>query len=291
MSRAISPSTGRRYGIQRVCRVWKIPRSTVYWRRRRPQPRKRGPKPNVSDGRLAVLVRQDIAQSPFSGEGYRKIHSRLRDDHVVGPNRVWRCMQAEQLLSPLRSRPRPPRPHDGTITTTAPDQVWATDGTKVLTVHDGWAWVFIAVDHYHGECVGTHVTTRGDRFAALEPISQGVVKHFGGVERDVARGLVVHHDHGTQYTSIDFSRQLKYWGIAPSFAIVGEPQTNGVAERFIRTLKEQAVYGRIFYTAAEVQEAVQRFVGLYNQHWRLAKLGYKSPIQARANWQAQTTAA
>jgi len=41
----------------------------------------------------------------------------------------------------------------------------------------------------------------------------------------------------------------------------------------------------------EVQEAVRRFVRFYNQHWRLAKLGYKSPVQARANWHAQTTAA
>lgn len=125
----------------------------------------------------------------------------------------------------------------------------------------------------------------------MEPISQGVIQHFGGVEREVARGLVVHHDHGTQYTSIDFSRQLKYWGIAPSFAIVGEPQTNGVAERFIRTLKEQAIYGKVFYTADEVREAVKRFVAQYNQHWRLGKLGYKSPAQARAKWQAERSAA
>jgi len=291
MSRTTSPRTGRCYGIERVCRVWRLPRSTVYHRRRRPVPGRRGPKPDVPDERLAVLIRKDLAESPFSGEGYRKVHSRLRDDHVVGQNRVWRRMQAEQLLSPRRSRPRAPRPHDGVITTTAPDQVWATDGTKVLTVNDGWVWVFIAVDHFHAECIGAHVTTTGDRYAAMEPIGQGVLRHFGGVDRDIARGLVVHHDHGTQYTAIDFSRQLKYWGIAPSFAIVGEPQTNGVAERFIRTLKEQAIYGRVFYTTDDVRQAVQQFVIQYNQHWRLGKLGYRSPAQARAKWRAETMAA
>ncbi len=45
-------------------------------------------------------------------------------------------------------------------------------------------------------------------------------------------------DHGTQYLSDHFLNQLRYWGITPSFAFVEQPQTNGVAERFNRTLKD-----------------------------------------------------
>jgi putative transposase len=48
-------------------------------------------------------------------------------------------------------------------------------------------------------------------------------------------------DHGTPYTADGFLNQVKLWGIAPSFAAVTEPQTNGVAERFNRTLKEQVI--------------------------------------------------
>ncbi|MEX3557779.1 MAG: hypothetical protein VB124_05215 [Burkholderia sp.] len=50
-------------------------------------------------------------------------------------------------------------------------------------------------------------------------------------------------DHGSQYTSDDFRAQLKFWGIAPSYAFVAEPQTHGVTERFNRTIKEQAIHG------------------------------------------------
>ena len=46
-------------------------------------------------------------------------------------------------------------------------------------------------------------------------------------------------DHGSQYLSDHFTNQIKFWGIQPSYAFVAEPQTNGVAERFNRTLKEQ----------------------------------------------------
>jgi len=47
-------------------------------------------------------------------------------------------------------------------------------------------------------------------------------------------------DHGTQYLSDHFQTQLRYWGITPSFAFLEERQTNGVVERFFRTIKEQA---------------------------------------------------
>lgn len=83
-----------------------------------------------------------------------------------------------------------------------------------------------------------------------------------------------------------FVHQLRFWGITPSFAFVAEPETNGVAERFIRTLKEQAIYGRIFRTAAEVGAAVEEFVRHYNAQWLVEKNGFRSPAQARAAWTA-----
>jgi len=57
--------------------------------------------------------------------------------------------------------------------------------------------------------------------------------------------------------------------------------SNGVAERFNRTLREQALNGRIFRNLEEVRVAVAEFVERYNHHWRLEKLGYLSPVMAR----------
>jgi transposase InsO family protein len=87
-------------------------------------------------------------------------------------------------------------------------------------------------------------------------------------------------DHGTQYTADDVLNQIRSVAV-PSFTFVAEPQTNGVAERFNRTIKEQVIYGRIFRNLQEVRTVVTEFKGRYNRHWRLEKLGFKSPLEAR----------
>ena len=159
-----------------------------------------------------------------------------------------------------------------------------------LTVDDGWVWTFAAVDHWNAECVGWHVCKVGHRFAALEPIAQGLRQMYGSVEADIARGLALRMDHGSQYLSDHFLNQIKYWGIRPSFGFVEEPETNGVTERWNRTLKEQAIYGRVFQNLDDVRAAVADFVERYNQSWRLEKLRYLTPIEARESYQLRTAA-
>jgi transposase InsO family protein len=109
----------------------------------------------------------------------------------------------------------------------------------------------------------------------------GLKTYLGGTVADAGRGVALRMDHGTQYTSDHFLNQIRFWGITPSFAFVAEPETNGVAERFNRTLKEQAIYGRIFRDIEEVREAADAFVKRYNAHWRLEKLGFQTPLEAR----------
>lgn len=290
MSQTLSCATHQTYGVQRVCRVWEQARSTVYATLKvapPPLPQRRGPKPNVSDEALLDLIVDALAQSSFLGEGHRKVWAHLRwvREVTVSRRRVLRLMREHHLLSPRRARSEVRR-HDGEIITAAPNLMWGTDGAKIWTYEEGWVWVFVAVEHWNAECVGWHVTKRGDRLAALEPVKQGLERIFGSAGADVALGLRLRMDHGTQYTSDHFVNQVRFWGIAPSFAFVAQPETNGVAERFNRTLKEQAIYGRSFRNAEEVRAAVAAFIDRYNAEWRVEKNGYRSPNEARANWLA-----
>lgn len=129
MSRTLSPSVNRAYGLALVCRSWRMSRATVYRRRQTNPHRKRcrpGPKGPMPDAALADRIRELLEESPFHGEGYRKVWARLRFSGLrTSPRRVLRVMREHRLLAHQRSgAPRGPRAHDGTITTGRVDEMW-----------------------------------------------------------------------------------------------------------------------------------------------------------------------
>lgn len=287
MSRQTSPSTHQPYGVTRVLCVWELPRSTFYAQRTRPArpaPARRGRPPVVDDATLLAHIRTVIAESPFHGEGHRKIWARLRGLKQVRTSmrRVLRVMREADLLSPAR-QPEPPsaHAHDGTIVTDQPNVMWGTDATAAVTLVEGAATIFAAIDHCTAECVGIHAAKHGDRFEALEPLRQGVRDHFGALAPAVAVGLALRHDHGSVYLSADFQAEISFFGMTSSPAFVRQPEGNGCIERFFRTLKEQLLWVRHFSTIEELRQALLAFKETYNREWLIARLGYRSPAQVR----------
>ena len=296
MRTRVSPSTGRRYPLTMICAGYRLARSSVYAARPHPTaPRrcaKRGPKAAVSDAELVEAIRAVLAACPFHGEGYRKVRARLGHRGLaVGGKRVLRLMRAHRLLAPRRLGPPNGNPaHDGTIITDRPDVMWGTDATRFYTEQDGWCWFFGAVDHGIDEVVGWHTAKLGDRWAALEPIRQGVRHAFGGFAKDIARGLMLRCDWGPQYTADAWIHEVKWLGITISPAYVGEPECNGVTERVIRTLKEQCLYLHRFQTLEEARMIIGEFIQRYNTAWLIERLGHRTPAQARADAQVRKAA-
>jgi len=289
VSQAFSPATSRRYGLARVARVWCISRATVYRCRAPvgiaapPRPARRGPVGACSDAELVGHIRAQILGSRLHGEGYRKIWARLRHASIrTSARRVRRLMGQHGLLAPHRVGRPEQRAHDGTITTAAVDVMWGTDMTETVTLREGRTRVFVAIDHCSGECVGNHAARSGNRFEALEPVRQGVLRHFGCIEKDAAKGLALRHDHGSNYMSGDFQDEIAFLGIESSPSFVRQPEGNGVAERFIRTLKENFLWVHTFDTIEELRRGLRDFVAHYNATWLVARHGYRTPNQIRA---------
>ena len=285
MSRASSPGSGKPYGLARVCRVWRAARSTVYRHRAPPRevpPRRPGPTGPMPDAALVDAIRGVLAASPFHGEGHRKVWARLRHGGVrTSKRRVLRLMGEHDLLAPSRAgSPRGPRAHDGTIIPETVDAMWGTDLTTTVT-GEGQAAVFIAIDHCSADCVGIHAALRATRFEALEPIRQGVRRCFGAFGKNVARGLAVRHDHGSQYMADAFQKELRFLGIDSSPAFVRAPEGNGCAERFIRTLKENLLWVRTFDTVEDLRRALLEFRDAYNATWLIERHGFRTPDAVR----------
>lgn len=296
MSRTVSPSSQQPYGVAQVTSVWNLARSTFYAARQRQRhPReaqKRGPKV-LSDEELLAEIRELLAQPVFTGEGYRKIWARLRHKGVrTSKDRVLRLLREQQLLSPSRQpETTAGNPHEGTILTAAPNQMWGTDATASFTEAEGTVTIFAALDHCTAECVGLYAVKKATRFEALEPIRQAVREQFGAFSSGVAAGLKLRHDHGSVYMSDDFQSEITFLGMEPSPAFVRQPEGNGCIERFFRTLKEQLLWLRRFRDLAELRNALSEFRVRYNQHWILERLNYRTPLQARHDFQLELQAA
>ena len=285
MSRTVSPSANRPYGVQRVTRVWGASRATGYRHRcggQRPRSRP-GPVGPMPDEALVEAIRALLAASPFHGEGYRKIWARLRFAGVrTSKRRVLRLTREHGLQAPGRvGRPHGPRAHDGTIRTERVDQMWGTDLTSTMT-GEGQASIFVTVDHASSECLGIHAAHRATRFEALEPLRQAVRFAFGTFGQGIAGGLKLRHDHGSQFVADDFQRERAFLGIASSPAFVREPEGNGSVERFIRTLKENLLWVRRFETIEDLRLALHAFKDTYNRTWILERHGYQTPAAVRA---------
>ena len=291
-SQATSPSAKKPYGILRVCRAWRLARATVQRHKAlanaEPQiPVKRGPKSFLSDDEILAEIRAVLAANLFVGEGHRKVWARLRQERGVRTSmrRVLRIMREHGILACDRpTGVRGPDTHDRTITTKTPDEMWAIDATGCLTdegnaaAHEDHRMV---IDHCTGECLGVRAARRGTRFEAIECLREAIHFTKGRYGDKIAAGTKLRHDHGSQFILHTFQDELKTLGIESSPSFVRQPEGNGCVERFIRTLKEQLLWLHRFRTVEELNQALRDFARRFNNHWIIARIGYRTPAAHR----------
>ena len=194
MSAATSPGTGclrPAAGLRRLGQA----RSSFYamtsgQHAEQPPAKRRGPKPAISDQALLVAIEADL-ESPWEGEGYRKVWARLRvcRDIRVARKRVLRLMRENNLLSPHRCRRRGGNPHDGEISLDASHQPHdGTDGVRrVRGRHGRWGWIVTAVEHWKPS-LSAGMSASAASFAAMQPISMGLAGRVSRTAAGAARG-------------------------------------------------------------------------------------------------------
>jgi putative transposase len=94
-----------------------------------------------------------------------------------------------------------------------------------------------------------------DRLAAADLLREAIAERFGSVELGAAAGLKLRHDGGSCFRSAHYQAELDHLAIERSLAFHYEPETNGVVEKFIQTLKEQVLWIERFDTLAELRPA------------------------------------
>jgi putative transposase len=162
---------------------------------------------------------------------------------------------------------------------TAPNQVWVSDITYVLT-WNGFVYLSMITDAYSRKIVGWAV----HKTLATEGCLKALQKALDTLPH-TTKGLIHHSDRGVQYCSNAYIQMLVKRKIGISMTHNGDPYENALAERMNRTIKEEMLDNQSFRSIHDAQAKIEKAINNYNQirpHWSLK---FKTPNEVHKNEQ------
>jgi putative transposase len=271
--------------VNLMCETFHISRNAFYEAKKREATgiviplRRQASSRYASSETVLLAIRQVVAEHP--AWGVRKVWATLRREHDlrVGKKRVYALMKAEGLI--FERNRREDERLQGHVTTAEPNRRFATDITTVWTRRDGVVAVAPTVDCGCRSALGIVVSKSQDAPTILRSVSAALRLAFGSPD-SVPEGVELRSDHGSQYTSDACEELVKTWHVQHTFSPKGRPTGNAVAERFIRTLKEEVIWLRDWESVDEVREAVEAWMLVYNTRRPHQAPDYATPSEHRA---------
>lgn len=281
MSRETSRGTAP---VTLVCETLGVSRQAYYAARKPPAPKPAGTPPPRTRGTpvatLLAAIERVVAGHP--AWGVRKVWATLRREGMrVGRRRVWALMRAHGHVL-AGGTPREPAHRRGQVVVPEPNRRLATDFTTVWTAEEGLLAVAITVDCGCRSVLDVTVSKAQDAPAMLGSVDNALILAFGCPE-NVPDGVELRSDHGSVYTGADAHTFALRWGIEQTFAPVGRPTGNAVAERTIRTMKEECIWLADWRNAAELAAALEAWRTEYNEARPHQALNWKTPAEYRAS--------
>lgn len=280
---------GHRFAVDLVLRALRIPRSTYYhWRHRADSPSDRA---EVDLGLLSLIHEEwEISGRTYGSD---RIWGRLHVDGVhVGRKRIERLMREHGWVgahlpkgwkgSSTVSDPNAQKAPDMVgrdFWAEAPDRLWVADASRLVT-GEGVVWMAAIRDVFANRIVGWSTGASCDTDLITGALSYAIWT------RDLDGAQLVHHsDHGSNYTSIMFSKLLVDNGIDQSMGTVGDSYDNALMENFWSTLKVELIYRKDWATTEQLETELFLYVdGWYNTRRIQKRLGYRSPAQFEDAW-------
>jgi putative transposase len=242
-------------------------------------PRRRG-RPPLPDGELVAAIRSLIIDLPTYG--YRRVHALLRRqadrEGRPAPNvkRVYRVMKVHELLL-QRHAGGEERRHEGRIGVDTRNTRWCSDGLEIGCDNGERVRIAFALDCCDREAMSFVATTSGITGEDVRDLMVAAVEHrFGRVNR-LPVEIEWLTDNGSCYLARETRRFARDIGLAPRTTPLESPQSNGMAEAFVRTLKRDYIRISPRPDAASVLRQLPRWLAHYNEVHPHRALRYRSP--------------
>lgn len=267
--------TGRK--LAPICRTLGISRACAY---------------RESVGRPARYVRADdrvvTAQirtviRTRASYGARRVRALVNREFATGYNlkRIQRVMELNGWKLPRATRRRTGRAHRGLIQREVSNERWCSDVLEIACWSGELVQLGFVLDCHDREALATVAAPRDLVATDIQQLmQQAVVGRFGAGERpDVPIQWL--SDNGSIYTALDTQITAERLHLVPITTPAASPQSNGMSEAFVNTLRRDYLAGADLSTAAVVLDQIAGWIADYNAVAPHSALGYQSPQQYR----------
>ena len=241
-----------------ACRVLNISRSGFYdWLGRPESPRE------LRNRELMKIIREIHAGSRGS-YGSPRVHAELRlgEGMQVNRKRVERLMRGAGLQGIYRRKGRRNLVNAATeedlvrrqFTAAAPDRLWLTDITEHPAA-DGKVYCAAVMDAFSRRIIGWSIDKRQDADLVVGALAMAVARRQPGGD-----SVILHSDHGAQYTSWAFGKRLRDAGLLGSMGTVGDCYDNAMMESFWHTMQLELLDTRTWESRDELANAIFEWI-------------------------------
>ena len=267
--------------MKAVCEVLGVARSNIAARARASFGKLRRGRPALPDNEMIMAIQAIVTEMP--SYGYRRVWALLRRvaraEGRPAPNhkRVYRVMKAHGLLLQRHAGGIDARRHDGRIAVDRSNLRWCSDGFELGCDNGEKVRVAFALDCCDREAISFVATTEGIKGEDVRDLMTVAVEtRFGPVNRlpGVIEWLT---DNGSGYIAGETRRFAREIGFEPLTTPVQSPQSNGMAEAFVRTIKRDYARVNPMPNAGIVMRQLPAWFDHYNRLHPHKALGYRSP--------------
>ena len=265
--------------MKTIAETLEVARSDIVERRKGTRP-ERGPQTRPGDVDLSADIRRLVDQRPTYG--YRRIAALLKRERQsahqepVNAKRVYRLMKKHKLLLQRHTGRRTPREHDGRVIAIRSNIRWCSDALEFTCWNGEIVRVAFALDCHDREVIGWLATTAGISGEMIRDMMvQCVERRFQAIRApNRVQWLTDNGSIFAAYKTVEIAMVLN---LEPCFTPVESPESNGMAEAFVKTLKRDYVRVTTLPDADTALDLIETWMEDYNTVHPHSRLGYRSP--------------
>ena len=155
------------------------------------------------------------------------------------------------------------------------------DLCRIWGGRDSWLTLALVIDCHTRQLLGWHLARSGKASTAMAALEQALITRYATLGR-VPAPFLLRSDNGLVFTSRDYTRLMKSYGLRQEFITPHCPPQNGMVERVIRTIKEQCAHRHRFETLQHASRVISDWIQFYNHRRPHQALGMKTPAEAYA---------